>query len=199
QIAQEIARIRAIDHHAHPVRPTSPGERPDDEFDALPVDNLEAQSDPVRQRPTSPDLVAARKLLFDGDKAAAMRAHQADYATWVLDRLGIDVMLANRVAMGPGLPSSRFVWVPFADALMYPLDNAPLIHHPDHKAFFPLEEKLLRRYYSESGVSGRPATLAEYLDKVVRATLERHKAGGAVAEKFEMAYLRSLDIGNPTR
>ncbi len=89
--------------------------------------------------------------------------------------------------------------MPFADALMYPLDNAPLIHHPDHKAFFPLEEKLLRRYYSESGVSGRPATLAEYLDKVVRATLERHKAAGAVAEKFEMAYLRSLDIGNPTR
>jgi predicted TIM-barrel fold metal-dependent hydrolase len=199
QIAQAIAGIKAVDNHAHPVRPTAAGETPDTEFDALPVDNLEAQSDPVRQRPASTEVIAAGRELFGTDKAAAMRAHQADYAPWVLDRLGIDVMLANRVAMGPGLPSSRFVWVPFADALMYPLDNTPLIHHPDHKAFFPLEEKLLRRYYSESSVSGKPATLAEYLDKVVRATLERHKAGGAVAEKFEMAYLRSLDIGNPPR
>jgi predicted TIM-barrel fold metal-dependent hydrolase len=199
QIALEIGRVKAIDNHAHPVRPTAAGEVPDHEFDALPVDNLEPQSDPVRQRPTSPEVVDAGRELFGGDKAAAIRAHQSDYATWVLDRLGIDVMLANRVAMGPGLPASRFVWVPFADALMYPLDNQPLIHHPDHQAFFPLEEKLLKRYYAESGVAGKPATLGEYLDKVVRATIERHKAGGAVAEKFEMAYLRSLDVGNPSR
>jgi predicted TIM-barrel fold metal-dependent hydrolase len=199
EIAREIGRIKAIDNHAHPVRPTAAGEQPDDEFDALPVDNLEPQSDPIRQRPTSPDVVAAGRELFGGDKASAIRSHQADYATWVLDRLGIDIMFANRVAMGPGLPASRFVWVPFADALMYPLNNEPLIRHPDHRAFFPLEEKLLKRYYAESGVTGKPATLAEYLDKVVRATIERHKAGGAVAEKYEMAYLRSLDVGNPTR
>ena len=34
------------------------------------------------------------------------------------------------------------------------------------------------------------------------ATLERHKQGGAVAEKFEMAYLRPLGppaIGNPMK
>ena len=37
-----------------------------------------------------------------------------------------------------------------------------------------------------------PATLAEYLARVVTPTLERHKQGGAVAEKFEAAYLRSL-------
>jgi len=199
QLAEAIAAIKAIDNHAHPVRPTGAGESPDQEFDALPVDNLEPQSDPVRQRPTSPEVIAASRELFGGDKAAAMRTHQADYATWVLDRIGVDVMFANRVAMGPGLPASRFVWVPFADALMYPLDNAAMIRHPDQKAFFPLEERLLRRYYSESAVSARPATLGEYLDTVVRATLERHKAAGAVAEKFEMAYLRALDIGNPTR
>jgi len=39
QIAQEIARIKAIDHHAHPVRPTTAGEKPDNEFDALPVES----------------------------------------------------------------------------------------------------------------------------------------------------------------
>src|SRR5882724_9029533 len=85
QIAQEIGRIKAIDNHAHPVRPTAAGEQPDNEFDALPVDNLEAQSDPVRQRAALPEAVAATRELFGGDKAAAMRAHQADYATWVLD------------------------------------------------------------------------------------------------------------------
>jgi predicted TIM-barrel fold metal-dependent hydrolase len=34
---------------------------------------------------------------------------------------------------------------------------------------------------------------------VVRATVERHQKGGALGEKFEMAYLRPLEIGNPSR
>jgi predicted TIM-barrel fold metal-dependent hydrolase len=199
QIAQEIAAIKAIDNHAHPVRPTAAGEKPDDEYDALPVDNLEAQSDPIRQRAHSPEVAEASQKLFGGDKAAAMRAHSADYATWILDRVGIETMIGNRVAMGPGLPSPRFQWVPFADALMYPLDNQAMIHNSDQKAFFPLEEKLLKRYYAESGVAAKPAALNDYLEKVVRATLERHKKSGALGEKFEMAYLRTLDIGNPSR
>lgn len=199
QLGREIAKIRAIDNHAHPVRPTAPGDTPDDEYDALPVDNLEPQSDPIRQRGTSPLVVDAHAQLFGGgDRAAAMRLHGSGYAAWMLDRMGIDIMISNRVAMGPGLPPSRFLWVPFADALMYPLDNTALIQTPDQKAFFPLEEKLLARYYKESGLTTRPPTLDEYLDRVVRATLERHKQGGALAEKFEMAYLRPLDIGNPS-
>src|SRR5262245_16136520 len=199
QLAQEIAKIKAVDNHAHPVRPTAAGQPADIEFDALPVDNLEAQSDPARQRPKAPIVVEAGTQLFHGDKAGVIRSHSTDYATWVLDQMGIDIMLANRVAMGPGLPSSRFLWVPFADALMFPLDNTAMILNTDQKAFFPLEEKLLKRYYAESGVAARPATLDEYLDKVVRVTLERHKQGGALAEKFELAYLRTLDVGNPSR
>jgi predicted TIM-barrel fold metal-dependent hydrolase len=189
QLEAEIASIQAIDNHAHPVRPSGPGEPADDEFDALPVDNLEAASDPIRVRPGSPELLDAHRAL----------PHAARTPTEVLDKLGIGVMIANRVAMGPGLPSDRFLWVPYADALMYPLDNEPMIHNPDQRAFFALEEKLLKRYYAESGISARPANLDEYLTKVVRATLERHKQGGAIAEKFEMAYLRPLDIGNPTK
>jgi uncharacterized protein len=199
QLVSEIAKIRAIDNHAHPVRPTAAGEKPDDEYDALPVDNLEPQSDPVRLRSGSPEILDARRQLFHDDKPGVARAHAGDYAAWVLDQLGIETMLANRVALGPGLPASRFRWVPFADALMYPLNNEPLIHNSDQKAFFALEEKLLRRYYSESGVTGKPATLDEYLAKVVGATLQRHKDAGAVAEKFEMAYLRTLAVGNPSR
>ncbi len=199
-LARAIAEIKAIDNHAHPVRPTALGETADNEFDALPVDNLDPQSDPVRQRGKSPLVADAHARLFGkGDKAAAMREHGADYATWMLDKLGIETMLSNRVAMGPGLPSPRFLWVPFADALMYPLGTTQLMHTPDQRAFFPLEDKLLKRYYAESGVGGKPKTLTEYLEKVVRATLERHKAGGALAEKYEMAYLRTLAVGNPTR
>ena len=37
------------------------------------------------------------------------------------------------------------------------------------------------------------------MTRVVLATVERHKQGGALGEKFEMAYLRPLEIGNPSR
>jgi uncharacterized protein len=186
-LLKEIQGIPAIDNHAHPVRPTAAGEAPDRDYDALPVDNLEAQSDPVRLRANSPELAEARDILKRGEPAK------------VLDQLGIEIMLANRVSMGPGLPRARFLWVAYADTLMYPMANDSMIHNSDQKAFFALEENLLRRYYAESGVKSRPATLDGYLNTVVRPTLERHKQGGAVAEKFEMAYLRSLDIGNPTK
>jgi len=103
------------------------------------------------------------------------------------------------VAMSPPVSEPRFRFAGYADALMYPLDNASMMKDPDKKEFFPLEEKLLKRYYAESGVESKPATLYEYLAKVVRGTLERHKKAGAIAEKFEMAYLRGFDIGNPTK
>src|ERR1019366_4933111 len=199
EIAAAIAGIKAIDNHAHPVRPTPATEKPDNEYDALPVDSLEAQSDYVRGRPASPELIDAHRALFQGDKAAAAKKYGQDYALKVLDQLNIETMLANRVALGSGLPSPRFLWVPFADALMYPLPTDSLAQNSDQKAFFALEAKLLARYYAESGVAAKPATLDQYLDKVVRATLRRHKQGGAVAEKFEMAYLRPLAVGNPPK
>jgi hypothetical protein len=46
----DMARIRAIDNHAHPVRVTAADEQ-DREFDALPVDYMEPSSDPVNMRP----------------------------------------------------------------------------------------------------------------------------------------------------
>ena len=199
QLASQIANIKAIDNHAHPVRPTLDGEKPDTEYDALPVESLEAQSDPVRDRPGSPELIEAHRAVFGGDKAKALRTYGRDYAVQVLDQLNIETMLANRVALGPGLPSPRFLWVPFADALMYPLPTDSLIQNSDQKSFFALEDELLKRYYSESGIVAKPVTLDDYLDRVVRATLERHKKAGAVAEKFEMAYLRTLDVGNPSK
>jgi predicted TIM-barrel fold metal-dependent hydrolase len=122
------------------------------------------------------------------------------YANWVLDQLGIETMLANRVALGPGLAPPRFLWVPFEDALMFPLSNASLaVKDSDHKAFYADEDHLLQQYLKECGYTTAPASFAEYLQKVVDATLARHKHGGAVAVKFEAAYLRPLDFDDVPR
>jgi predicted TIM-barrel fold metal-dependent hydrolase len=184
QLAAEIAAIKAIDHHAHPVL-AAPG---DHEFDALPVDHMEPESDPVAMRPG-----AYQTPFTTESKAAAKRERGNQYPAWVLDQIGVETMLANRVAMGASIQPPRFRWVPYADALIFPLDNSRLAaKNPDRAAFFPLENKLRARYLAEAGLSTLPATLAEYLARVVTPTLERHKQGGAVAEKFEAAYLRSL-------
>lgn len=193
-LATEIQNIRAIDNHAHPVRYTVPGETADRGYDALPVENLEAGSDPLGLRPGAPAAAEAHRALFGTtDRPAVIAQHGAAYPAWVLDRMGVETMLANRVEMGPSVQPPRFRWVPYADALIFPLDNTALAaRNSDRKAFFELEDKLRQRYLGGAGLSALPATLGEYLARVVTPTLERHRQGGAVAEKFEAAYLRSL-------
>jgi hypothetical protein len=209
-----IERIPAIDNHAHPVRTPLPGMAPDSEFDALPTDGMEAFPLAQRWSPKSPAWPGAWRELFaypfaDADSAhlhlveAARRREMAArgpaYASWVLDRLHIQTMLANRVAMGPGLDPARFRWVPFVDALLFPLANEQgKAMSPDHRGFYAGEERLLRRYVREAGMARMPATLPEYLRTVVTPTLERAAHDGAVAVKFEIAYLRPLSFGNPT-
>jgi predicted TIM-barrel fold metal-dependent hydrolase len=196
-LEKEIDAIRAIDNHAHPVRVPAAGEQPDRGFDALPVDHMDAYSEPVNLRPGAPAAQDAARALYGGagrqakERIATERGDQ--YPAWVLDQMGVETMLANRVGMGPSIQPPRFRWVPYADALMYPLDTAALAaRNSDRKSFFALENKLLRSYLRDAGLSAAPATLAEYLSRVVTPTLERHRQGGAVAEKFEAAYLRSL-------
>lgn len=206
-LAAEIDRIKAIDNHAHPVRVVLSGP-PDREFDALPVDNMEPSSDPLNLRPTAPSVLEAWRALFgysqtdvlpehlrEGQerKRRLMREKGDQYPAWILDQMGVDVMLANRVTMGPGIQPPRFRWVPYADALLFPLDNSNLAdQNSDRRSFFALEVVLLRRYLHNAGLNAPPATLAEYLGRVVTPTMEQHKKGGALAEKFEASYLRSL-------
>ena len=197
-LAAEIDGIRAIDNHAHPVRIVASGEKPDRDFDALPVDNMEPQADPVNFRPGAPALAQAALAL--SGKQQAMQEKGEQYPAWALDQMGVDVMLANRVEMGASIQPPRFLWVPYADALIFPLDNAKLASvNPDRKAFFALEDKLRGRYLTTLGMQAVPPTLGEYLARVVTPTLERQRAGGAVAEKFEAAYLRSLDFDKVDR
>jgi predicted TIM-barrel fold metal-dependent hydrolase len=196
-LEKEIAGIRAIDNHAHPVRVTGPGEQPDRGFDALPVDSMEPSSDPVNLRPGAPAALDAARVLYGStDRAVKQRLLNEkgeQYPSWVLDQMGVETMLANRVEMGASIQPPRFRWVPYADALMYPLDTAKLAaRNSDRKSFFALEDKLRTSYLRAVGLTSAPQTLSDYLSRVVTPTLERHRQGGAVAEKFEAAYLRSL-------
>src|SRR5262252_6828249 len=84
-LEREIAQIRAIDNHAHPVRVTAAGEQPDRDFDALPVDNMEPQSDPLAFRPGSPLVAQAARTLYTGQpKARTIEQRGTQYPSWVL-------------------------------------------------------------------------------------------------------------------
>lgn len=214
QLMQAINRIPAIDDHTHIPKVAAAGEK-DDDYDALPCAPLEPTADPTMVRPDNSLFLQAWKTLYGypySDKTPAhlqelratrgrIQQHQGNnFPAWVLDKLNIRYLLANRIAMGPGLAPPRFLWVPYDDALLLPLNNQTLAsENPDRKFFVSREEMLLRRYLKDSGLTAVPATLDEYLAQVVVPTLERQKKAGAMAIKFEAAYLRSLSFGTPNR
>src|SRR4051812_4601201 len=85
-LEREIDEIRAVDNHAHPVRFTAAGEPPDRGFDALPVDNMEASSDPVNLRPGAPAALDAARALYGGAdrqlKNRMLNQKGAQYPSW---------------------------------------------------------------------------------------------------------------------
>jgi len=210
-LARVIQETKAIDNHAHPLRYDAPGTPRDEDYDALPCDNLEQSPGPVRSRADNPELIAGWRLLYGythsdmapahvkelvAAKEKALREHGAGYPAWILDKIGIQIMFANRVALGPGVQPPRFRWVPFADALMLPLDNSSSKRlNSEYDWFYSHEEKLLKRYLTDLQMDAPPASLRDYLVKVVTPTLERQKQQGAVALKLEAAYLRPLNFG----
>src|SRR5437588_1039020 len=210
QLLAEINKIKAIDNHSHPPKLVSPGEK-DDDFDALPCDPLEPSDPTTISRPENPQYLGAWKALYNypyndhspehvrellQTKQKVMQEQGDNFPNWVLDQLGIETELANRVALGRGLQPPRFRWVPFDDALLLPLNNGSVANEtPDRKFFYSREEMLLKRYLKEANLGAVPATLQEYISKVITPTIEGQKRNGAVAIKFEAAYLRSLDFG----
>jgi uncharacterized protein len=211
--AQDISNIPAFDNHAHPML-SPPDDATDRNFDALPVDSMSPQTDPAAYRSDNPQLADAWRALFHVDlsvplddagraKLAAARAavkarEGAHYSAWVLDQSNIRTMVANRVAMGNGVQPPRFLWVPYDDALLFPLDNTAAADTPDRAQFFPLEDKLRARYLADAHLATLPPTLDDYLHRLVYPTLRSQHAGGAIAIKFELAYLRSLNISDPS-
>ena len=212
-LLSEIMKIKAIDNHAHPVKYVAEGEPADTEFDALPLDAIAVFPLPVRLGPGNPEFIRAWHDLYGYKHSDMSEAHVHELMNakqaitkqkgegtpaWVLDQVNIETMFANRVAMGRGLSAPRFRWVSFDDALIFPLSNeAQKRFNQDYKGFYPAEEKLLKRYLADLNVRAMPATLDAYLKQVVSPTLEHQKRNGAVAIKYEAAYLRKLDFDNP--
>lgn len=205
-LAAFIGAIRAVDNHSH-VNTVAPD---DSEADALPPEVLLPFSIPLRLRPESPEWLAAYRGLYGYPYEDLSEAHLREwrgtgqrsageqgenFPSWVLERIGTEVMLANRVAMGPGLGSPRFRWVSYVDALLLPLSTAAeAAASPDRGKLYRLEARLLRRYVDDLGLAALPATLDAYLTRVVTPTLERQRTAGCVAVKFEAALLRALDF-----
>jgi uncharacterized protein len=212
-LADNIARTSAIDNHAHPLALVGPGET-DRDFDALPPDAVTDMALPSPLSPDGPRYLGAWRALFQytfSDQSPAHLAQLADarlqkkaekkelYPSWVLNQVHTDVMLSNRVSMGPGLPSDRFKWVPFVDMFLFPLNNTALkAKDPDHNAFIGSEERLLKRFLGAAGMQRPPGTLDDYLT-FLNHTLSTWKSQNAVAIKFEFAYLRDLQISNPPK
>ena len=206
ELAEFINKIKAIDNHSHAntIDPNDKG------FDALPLDALFPFELPARVRPDSKVWLAAAKAVygFKGDElnettlkaladtaANVMKQKGEKFPEWALDQAGTEVLLANRITMGPGLTTPRFRWVSYVDAFLFPLSTkAEAAVSKDKTNLYPLEDQLLKKYLADLNVSKLPPTLDEYLKQVVTPTLEEQKKGGCVALKYEAAYLRSLDF-----
>ena len=200
-LARYIATIPAIDNHAHPMLPVQPGAPPDTEFDALPLDGIPPFPIPWRLTTDAPVWGRAARALYGNDaraaRARAIATRGNQFPAWALDQAGIEVMFANRIATGPGLEPPRFRWVPFDDPLLFPLDTkGEAARTPDTRSLYPREAALLKRYLRDLGLAAVPPTLAAYVATVVIPTLQRQRQAGAVAIKFEIAYLRPLDFAS---
>jgi uncharacterized protein len=207
RLLTQIDKIPMYDNHAHP------GFGDDVDVDAMasPPD----ETDFLRTRADNPEFVAAAKSMlgypYDDfkpdhvkwlvDKAgAAEKANDTKYFDTILDKLNVEICLANRAVMAPYLDTKRFHWVFFVDSFFYPFNNsAQTTSTPDMGVYVPIQEKMLARYKKQEGVEGLPADLAGYEDFIRRALTDNQKQRGGVAMKFEAAYFRSLYFSDPPR
>ena len=206
RLLAQIDRIPIYDNHSHATFPDDS----DMDAQATPPD----ESSVIRLRDDNPEFVAAARALFGypfGDfkpehakwliekKKAAEASGNIAYWDGILDKLNIEICLANRVALAPYLNPRRFHWVFFVDSFLFPFDNhAQIAKNGDMAVYIPLQEKVLQRYIKQESLRGLPPDLAGY-EKFVRQTLSDNQKKGGVAVKFEAAYFRSLYFGDPPR
>lgn len=214
-LARYINTIVAIDDHAHVTALDRAGDKG---YDQLRCDELPA-ADGVGLLPAmlrfGPDKQAVYETLYgfhakdgsegeikdiDNLRASALHKFGADSYKMVLQSAGIGFVLANRTDMPAELRTPQMRWVPYEDALMFPLDNSALKNaNPDRKVLFGMAESLLDTYMRAAALTHLPVSFDMYLDKIVRATIQNQKHAGAVAIKFEVAYLRALDFAPASR
>src|SRR6478752_10047740 len=156
RLLPRIEKIPIFDHHAHPGF-----------FDDPDVDAMAAPpgSAALRERDTTPELVAAAKALFGypysdlapehakwlvQKKAELKKAQGNAYFSNILDKLNIEQGVANRAMMADYLDAKRFPWVFFADSFMWPFNNERETgRNPDEGVFIPLQEKMLHRWMQQ--------------------------------------------------
>jgi len=186
-----IREIRAIDNHSHAMPARVPGAAESERAEPLGKTMFPY---PVRLRVDNPEYIEAWRAMYgyehedltDDHAREALRAklglmerHGTGYPSWILDRAGIETMLVNAPSLGPGQTAPRFLWVPTADGFLFP---------------FGSDVESIRNLRKQIRLDAPPATLDEYLGRVVKPLLQEWKAQGAVAIKFVIAYYRSLDL-----
>jgi hypothetical protein len=213
ELVRYINSIKAIDNHSHI---TALDRDHDKGYDQLRCESLPAAVGlPAVGFRFSADQQAAYKTLYGFDaktgsddeikkaiamELAARKEHGAGFYAWIMEKAGLETVLANRTSMAPEMHAPQIRWVPYADALLFPLSNSRAkAVNPDRGALFNMAEELLHTYLHDAGMSRIPATLDLYVEKIVRATLQKQKSAGAVAVKFEAAYLRALDFAPASR
>jgi uncharacterized protein len=207
RLLKEIDKIPIYDNHAHPGYPD------DSDVDAMasPPD----ESATLRLRDDNPEFVAGAKALFGypyddfkpehakwlaEKKKAAETAGGTAYWDGILDKVNVEICLANRAMMPAYLDTKRFHWVFFGDSFFYPFDNSgETARTPDMGVYVPLQEKMLSRYKKLEGIQGLPADLTGYEDFIRRTMADNQQKRGGVAIKFEAAYFRSLYFSDPPR
>ena len=143
-LLSEINKIKAVDNHTH-VPKLVGAEEKDDEYDALPCGGyVEPSDDPSMARLDNPLFLEAWQKLYGyrykdktpehmrellATKQSVKQKQGDNYPIWVLDQLGTEYMMANRIAMGRGLvPISVLV-----GALRRRLDVSP--QHTEHGGY----------------------------------------------------------------
>jgi hypothetical protein len=202
-----VSKIAAFDHHAHP------GFADDPDVDAMASPPGSAA---FRERETNPELVVAAKALwgypyddFSAGHAKWLIQKKAEvkkqypgtaYFNMLLDKLNFDRGVANRAMMPDYLDPKRFPWVFFVDSFLWPFDNSKeRARNGDQQVYIPLQEKMFHRWMQQEKLSALPTSFADYLKFISQVLEDNQKNKGAIAIKFEVAYLRPLHFSDPTR
>src|SRR3954466_14962134 len=181
-LLQEINGIKTVDNHTHLTFGDD-----DTNYDALRCNTLTAVSkDPFPLRNEDGIFDQAARTLFGlkepaGDplnkaEATAKNAKRQQlgekYTEWALDQVGNQIVFANRTEMPATNPNpQRIKWVPYDDALLFPLNNDQGKKFSlDRQVLLTSEEQLLQKYLAAQNLNGLPATLDDYVNKVVAPT-----------------------------
>jgi predicted TIM-barrel fold metal-dependent hydrolase len=208
ELVRYINSIKAIDNHSHI---TALDRDRDKGYDQLRCDSLPpAIGLAVAGFRFNADQQRAYKTLYGLDvksgsdaeikkvielELAARHEHGDGFYAWIMEKAGLETVLANRTSMAAEMRAPQVRWVPYEDALLFPLNNSKAKSlNPDRRALFGMAEDLLHSYLKDAGMTRIPASLDLYVEKIVRATLQKQKTAGAIAVKFEAAYLRPLDF-----